>query len=437
LSAEDKANLVASIKNTLEGLASRHTDVLESLEPKVRKRVEKLREIQGEHDELEAKFFEERAALEAKYQKLYEPLYSKRYEIVNGVVEVEGITVESAAETPAEQKTGDETSADQKEEKGVPAFWLNAMKNHEILAEEIQERDEEALKYLKNITWYRISEPKGFKLEFQFGTNPFFKNSVLTKTYHMIDEDEPILEKAIGTEIEWYPGKCLTQKVLKKKPRKGSKNTKPITKTEDCESFFNFFSPPQVPDDDEEIDEDIVSLSYMYLLLWLNMHTRTSLNLIWFSLFNRLNSCRTKWNKIMILDLPSETRLSHMLSRGSLERLLKMRSLKLWMVRMTMMKTMMMKTKMTRMMMMMMITIQRRPRELPEGKGSRANDLQSASSSEVLHNECWQALFVEQLVWFCLMLKVIELVCGTFEGALVGFMELVGEFFWDMALYHY
>jgi nucleosome assembly protein 1-like 1 len=63
-----------------------------------------------------------------------------------------------------------------------------------------------------------------------------------------------------STEIEWYPGKCLTQKVLKKKPRKGSKNTKPITKTEDCESFFNFFSPPQVPDDDEEIDEDTVSL---------------------------------------------------------------------------------------------------------------------------------------------------------------------------------
>jgi hypothetical protein len=31
----------------------------------------------GQHDELEAKFFEERAALEAKYQKLYEPLYTK------------------------------------------------------------------------------------------------------------------------------------------------------------------------------------------------------------------------------------------------------------------------------------------------------------------------------------------------------------------------
>ena len=74
----------------------------------------------------------------------------------------------------------------------------------------------------------------------------------------MIDEDEPILEKAIGTEIEWYPGKCLTQKILKKKPKKGSKNTKPITKTEECESFFNFFSPPQVPDDEEDLDDDMV-----------------------------------------------------------------------------------------------------------------------------------------------------------------------------------
>jgi len=31
----------------------------------------------SKHDELEAKFFEERAALEAKYQKLYQPLYAK------------------------------------------------------------------------------------------------------------------------------------------------------------------------------------------------------------------------------------------------------------------------------------------------------------------------------------------------------------------------
>ena len=27
---------------------------------------------------------------------------------------------------------------------------------------------------------------------------------------------------------------------------------------EDCESFFNFFNPPQVPEEDEDIDEDKV-----------------------------------------------------------------------------------------------------------------------------------------------------------------------------------
>ncbi|KAF7806734.1 nucleosome assembly protein 1;3-like isoform X2 [Senna tora] len=239
LNEEDRADLVNALKNKIQSLAGQHTDVLESLSPNVRKRVE------GQHDELEAKFFEERAALEAKYQKLYQPLYTKRYDIVNGVAEVEGVAAEAAADTEEDK------------EKGVPAFWLNAMKNNDVLAEEISERDEAALKYLKDIKWSRIESPKGFKLEFYFDTNPYFKNSVLTKTYHMIDEDEPILEKAIGTEIEWHPGKCLTQKVLKKKPKKGAKNAKPITKTETCESFFNFFNPPQVPEDDEDIDEDL------------------------------------------------------------------------------------------------------------------------------------------------------------------------------------
>ena len=66
------------------------------------------------------------------------------------------------------------------------------------------------------------------------------------------------------TEIEWYPGKNLTQKVLRKKPRKGSRSPKPpITKTEDCESFFNFFNPPQIPDDEDDIDEDVVSLALL------------------------------------------------------------------------------------------------------------------------------------------------------------------------------
>ncbi|CAH9122746.1 unnamed protein product [Cuscuta epithymum] len=247
LSAEDRDGLVDALKKKLHSLARRHSNILETLTPTVRKRVEALRQIQSQHNELEANFFEERAALEATYQKQYEPLYTKRYEIVNGIEEVEGIR-------EASPHQGEDNGT---EEKGVPYFWLNAMKMNEILTEEISERDEEALKYLKDIKCSRVEDSKGFKLEFFFDPNPFFKNTVLVKTYHMLDDDEPILEKATGTHIEWHPGKCLTQKILKKKPKKGSNYAKPITRTENCDSFFNFFNPPQVPDDDDEMDDDI------------------------------------------------------------------------------------------------------------------------------------------------------------------------------------
>lgn len=248
----------SAILNALKGAKADMSSILDKLPPKVLKRVEVLRQIQSEHDELEAKFFEERRALEDKYQKLYQPFYAKRFEIVNGVAEAEGVAKEPATDEGADKAA---------EEKGVPNFWLNALKTNEVLAESIQEHDEEALGYLKDITWSRVEVPKdddalkgdaskGFKLDFFFNPNPYFKNSILTKTYYMIDEEEPILEKATGTKIEWFPGKCLTQKLLKKKPKKGSKNAKPITKTETVESFFNFFSPPEVPEDEEEIDED-------------------------------------------------------------------------------------------------------------------------------------------------------------------------------------
>ncbi|GKD50904.1 nucleosome assembly protein 1;4-like protein isoform X2, partial [Tanacetum coccineum] len=93
-----------------------------------------------------------------------------RYDIVTGAVEVDGAKEEDAMDQT------DDTA------KGVPEFCLTAMKNNEITAEE------------------------GFKLEFFFDTYPFFTNSVLIKVYHMIDDDETILEKSIGTTIEWLPG---------------------------------------------------------------------------------------------------------------------------------------------------------------------------------------------------------------------------------------
>ncbi|TMW94801.1 hypothetical protein EJD97_009782 [Solanum chilense] len=248
LSAEDRADLVNAIKNKLHDLTRDHSAFLDKFPKNIRMRVDVLREIQSQYNELEAQYIEEKAALEAKFHKLYEPLYNKRCEIVNGV-----------GEAGDESIVGEETN-ESAGDKVIPHFWLLAMKNNEIIAKEITEKDEDALQYLKDIKWNRLDDANGFKLEFFFETNPYYSNNVLTKTYHMISEDEHILENAIGTEIEWFPGKCLTQKILKKKPKKGSNDTKIIIKTEECESFFHFFDPPQLPEDAEELDEETAEL---------------------------------------------------------------------------------------------------------------------------------------------------------------------------------
>ncbi|CAF1986352.1 unnamed protein product [Brassica napus] len=62
-------------------------------------------------------------------------------------------------------------------------------------------------------TWREPNVPsKELKLHFFFAQNPYLKNTVVNKTNHMIEEDDSILEKAIGTEIEWCPIECLDKK---------------------------------------------------------------------------------------------------------------------------------------------------------------------------------------------------------------------------------
>ncbi|KAL0456520.1 UNVERIFIED_CONTAM: Nucleosome assembly protein 1 [Sesamum latifolium] len=215
--------------NDIYSTGTRHRKKLQKLPPEVRKLVDVLRDIQAQHDYLESNFFKERAALEARYRKLYQPLYTKRRTIIN---QVDG------------------------NEKGVPGFWLTAMKNNEVVARELSEHDEEALKFLTEITSSGVEYRKGFSFEFHFDPNPFFKNSVLTKTYRTVDEGEPVVERAIGAKIEWFPGKNLTHKIMTNKPRKWSKIINLIARTEERKSFFNLFSTHRAPED-EDLDDDV------------------------------------------------------------------------------------------------------------------------------------------------------------------------------------
>ena len=254
------AGLIGALQSKLDGLVGLSSGFVESLHYQVRARVDALRNIQQSHDELREKFLEEKRALEEKYRGLYAPLYAERASIVKGEVDVD-------AGAPDDGEVADEEMP-----KGIPDFWLCALRNHEAIAEQITEKDEEALKYLVDVTCKPLEpvapeepeeeeeeEARGFTIDFHFEQpNPFFTNAVLSKSYHMVDEEDPILEFSEGTEIDWLPGKNLCVKVLRKKPKKGVKNAKPITKTERCESFFNFFSPPEIPEDDADLNAEEV-----------------------------------------------------------------------------------------------------------------------------------------------------------------------------------
>ncbi|KAK4156499.1 nucleosome assembly protein 1 [Chaetomidium leptoderma] len=254
--------LVSLIQGRLGSLVGRSSGYIESLPTEVKRRVAGLKGIQKDHSKLEAEFQEEVLQLEKKYFAKFTPLYEQRSAIINGKNEPTEDQVQAGEEDEDEDE--DEGAAI-KEEKpaesaakvsGIPEFWLSAMKNQISLAEMITDRDEEALKALIDIRMEYLDKP-GFRLIFEFAENDFFTNTTITKTYYYQNESgyggDFIYDHADGDKIDWKTGQDLTVRVEQKKQRnKTTKQTRIVKKTVPTESFFNFFSPPKAPTDDED-----------------------------------------------------------------------------------------------------------------------------------------------------------------------------------------
>ncbi|KAK0626683.1 hypothetical protein B0T14DRAFT_113485 [Immersiella caudata] len=269
-------HLVSLIQGRLGGLIGRSSGYIESLPEEVKRRVAGLKGIQKDHSKLEAEFQEEVLQLEKKYFAKFTPLYEKRAQIVNGKVEPTEEEVEAGEESEDEDEDADPKDASKEEKKsdgpvsGIPEFWLSAMKNQVSLAEMITDRDEEALKSLTDVRMEYLDKP-GFRLIFEFAENEFFTNKIITKTYFYQNESgyggDFIYDHAEGDKIDWKAGKDLTVRVEQKKQRnKTTKQTRIVKKTVPTESFFNFFSPPKAPteeDDDAASDiEERLELDY-------------------------------------------------------------------------------------------------------------------------------------------------------------------------------
>jgi nucleosome assembly protein 1-like 1 len=222
------------IQSKLSGLVGQSSGYIENLPADVRRRVAGLKGVQKEHAKLESQFQEEVLELEKKYFTKFTPLYQKRAKIVSGSLEPTEEEVAAGEEDESDDEDDEEEDGAPKKKdteepsepvKGIPEFWLSAMKNEPSLADLITERDEEALKDLVDIRMEYLDRP-GFKLIFEFADNEFFSNKALTKTYYYQEENgyggDFIYDHADGEKIDWKSGKDLTVKVEQKKQRNKS-----------------------------------------------------------------------------------------------------------------------------------------------------------------------------------------------------------------------
>jgi nucleosome assembly protein 1-like 1 len=169
----------------------RRDEFVRKLPSYLQESVSSLEALDDEVAALEAQFRRERLQLERRFEALYAPLLARRAALVAG----------EAGETGAAPP--------------LPGFWLGVMKKETAVGANVMPEDEPALKFLRDVVCTTLPEAKGtgFSLQFCFGSNKYFSNTTLTKTYHVAGTDtEPILERAEGTEIRWKPGMNLTTK---------------------------------------------------------------------------------------------------------------------------------------------------------------------------------------------------------------------------------
>ncbi|GFU24525.1 nucleosome assembly protein 1-like 1 [Trichonephila clavipes] len=250
---------------------------LYNLPKSIQRNIRALKKIQLQHVHTEVDFFKELHELEIKYEKKFNPLYDQRAAIISGAYEPteeecdfqadnnKDLEIAEALEkVKIEEESGDK--AEEPEVKGVPEFWLTAFKNAPSLADMIEEYDEPILKHLVDVKAETFADPMSFKLEFHFEPNEFFTNSVLTKFYELRCSPEesdifafegPEIVKSKGCTIDWKKGKNITIKTIKKKQKHKARGAvRTVTKTVSNDSFFNFFSPPTAPENEEEMDEE-------------------------------------------------------------------------------------------------------------------------------------------------------------------------------------
>lgn len=251
------------MKNGLENLVGMSSGYLESLPSCVRSRLAYLDKLQEDYDAAEDELNEEIKALEKKYKPVFDKLVDLRRRVVTG--ETDAPEEFKTDEVVDVEQDGNGESAENEDVKGIPDFWLVALSNCQLLDEMIQQKDAEILGHLSDIRCEDImddaGDEEGYKLVFTFDDNEYFTNKELTlRIDASMDQGMMNVDTMEGTKILWKSdSKNPTIKVMKKKPKPGQQNKRPVVKKEKIDSFFNLFSPPDLEGleglDEEEAEE--------------------------------------------------------------------------------------------------------------------------------------------------------------------------------------
>lgn len=119
--------------------------------------IEEIDRVQCEIDKLNEEASEEILRVEQKYNKLRQPHFKSRSELIAK----------------------------------IPNFWVTVFVNHPQLSTLLDEDDEDALQHLKKVEVQEFDDIKsGYKINFYFDAtnNPYFENDVLSKEFHLNDK---------------------------------------------------------------------------------------------------------------------------------------------------------------------------------------------------------------------------------------------------------
>uniref|UniRef100_A0AC11BKR3 Uncharacterized protein n=1 Tax=Ovis aries TaxID=9940 RepID=A0AC11BKR3_SHEEP len=137
---------------------------------------EHIDEAQNEIDRLNEQASEEILKIEQNYNKLRQPFFQKRSELIAK----------------------------------IPNFGVSTFVNHPQVSALLGEEDEEALPYLTRVEVTEFEDVKsGYRIDFYFDENPYFENKILAKEFHLNESGDP---SSKSTEIQWKSGKDLTKR---------------------------------------------------------------------------------------------------------------------------------------------------------------------------------------------------------------------------------